>query len=85
MGIGVAAGIATALLVAPKRGAEMRRSLRAQADRALDRGVGLFHEGRRALTGRAPAGTAPETLSATLGEIAQMHSADELSSLEARS
>jgi hypothetical protein len=89
LGVGLAAGLAAGLLAAPMRGAEMRRSLRSRADGALDRGKTLLGEGRRAFRPRgtlspATPGTAP--LSATFGEIAQMHAGTDLSSFrEARS
>ena len=91
LGVGLAAGAAAGLLAAPMRGAEMRRSLRSRADGARGRGMALLDEGRRAFsrTGE-PATSQPATpgtmpLSATLGEIAQLHSSNELSSLEGRS
>ena len=87
LAVGLAAGVAAGLLAAPMRGTDMRANLRSRADGALDRGLMLLEEGRRAFrTGRGPAAVAaPPQLTATLGEIAQMHSSDELSSLEARS
>ena len=96
LGVGLVAGVAAGLLAAPMRGAEMRHSLRTRADGALDRGMTLLEEGRRAFrtrTGRAlPASPLPSSappspdapLSASLGEIAQMHSGDDLSALGAR-
>ena len=92
LAIGVAAGAAAALLAAPMRGADMRASLRSRADEALDRGLKLFEEGRRAFRTRSdtpsaslPASASGAGLSATLGEIAQMHGGDALSPYEARS
>ena len=89
LGVGLAAGLAAGLLAAPMRGAEMRRSLRSRADGALDRGMTLLEDGRRAFRTRSrdesprarstsfapPAPGAP--LSASLGEIAQMHYGDD--------
>ena len=96
LGLGLAAGAAAGLLSAPMRGVDMRRSLRSRADGALDRGKSLIDEGRRAFSRQAlPAPTSPSyassrtpgsaSLSATLGEIAQFHAGDDLSSLGARS
>ena len=89
LAVGLAAGVAAGLLAAPMRGSDMRASLRARADNALDRGMMLVEEGRRAFqTGRqslAPAASGAAPLTATLGEIAELHSSDELSSLEGRS
>jgi hypothetical protein len=91
LAVGMAAGVAAGLLAAPMRGAEMRASLRTRADGALDRGLQLLEEGRRAFrTGRgttadAAIDAAPVPLTATLGEIAQIHSSNSLSSYEARS
>jgi hypothetical protein len=96
--VGLATGAAAALLVTPMRGSDMRANLRARADEARDRGLSLIEEGRRALRtrmgGSDPADAAalsgisatPDApLSATLGEIAQMHSGDDVASLGARS
>jgi hypothetical protein len=90
LAVGLAAGVAAGLLAAPMRGSDMRASLRSRADGALDRAMRLLEEGRRAFrtggAGIAPAGTtAPVALTATLGEIAELHSSDELTSLEGRS
>ena len=86
LGLGLAAGAAAGLLAAPMRGAEMRRSLRSRADDAYGRGKQLLDDGRRRFRAPDAPVTAPgSALSATLGEIAQMHSGDELSSFEARS
>jgi gas vesicle protein len=87
MAVGLVAGVAAGLLTAPMRGADMRANLRSRADNALDRGMMLLEEGRRAFrTGQsAAADTTPGALTATLGEIAQMHSGDGLSTTEARS
>ena len=83
--VGVAAGIAAGLLIAPMRGTEMRASLRSRADEALGRGMSLFGEGRAAFNrnGRsngsglsAPLDAAPPALTATLGEFAEMHGND---------
>jgi hypothetical protein len=69
VGIGMLAGVAAGLLVAPMRGNQMRESLRSRADGALDRGLKLLEDGRRAFrTRRAASGT---PLTAPLGEIAQ--------------
>lgn len=86
LGVGIAAGVAAGLLVAPMRGADMRRSLRSRADDAVDRGLMLLEEGRRAFRTRGTAptpGTVP--LAATLGEIAEMHSGNDFALDEARS
>jgi hypothetical protein len=80
LGVGLLAGAAAGLLMAPMRGSEMRSSLRARTDQALDRGMRLIEEGRRALR-TTPA---PGPLTATLGEIAQLHTGTPLPS-EARS
>ena len=78
------------LLVAPMRGSQMRASLRSRADLARDRGMMLLEEGRRAFrttrseASRAAAPATPETLPATLGEIAQMHSGVHARDLEAQ-
>jgi hypothetical protein len=91
LAVGVVAGVAAGLLAAPMRGADMRANLRSRADDALDRGMQLLEEGRRAFrTGRGGMTTSavdatPTPLTATLGEIAQIHSGTELSSFEARS
>lgn len=94
LAVGAAAGAAAALLAAPMRGADMRATLRSRADGALERATMLLEEGRRAfgmrgdaLTSGAMAATTPTQapLSATLGEIAQMHDAASLGDFEARS
>jgi hypothetical protein len=87
LGLGLAAGAAAGLLAAPMRGVEMRRSLRTRADDALDRGRRLVEEGRDAFRTRLVASDLPPAtpLSATMGEIAQMHSGNDFNSLEARS
>ncbi len=81
--VGFAAGLAAGLLAAPMRGRDMRASLRLRADDALDRGMMLVEEGRRAfkrsggavaaVAPAAPTATPPGTLTASLGEIAQLH------------
>jgi gas vesicle protein len=87
LAVGLAAGAAAGLLTAPMRGTQMRASLRTRADSALDRSMQLLEDGRRALRARvgtvSATGSAP--LTATLGEIADLHSTDELAALEARS
>jgi gas vesicle protein len=109
LGVGLVAGAAVGLLATPMRGAEIRRTLRSRADDAVERGMTLIEEGRRAFRTRGAADAsatsvatastpssralnAPSSspvsrgsLSATLGEIAQLHSGDELSSLGGRS
>lgn len=72
VGLGLLAGAAAGLLLAPMRGREMRASLRSRADYAVDRGMMLLEEGRRAFRTSRAAEAAP--LTATLGEIAQLHS-----------
>lgn len=96
LGVGLAAGVAAGLLAAPMRGADMRRSLKSRADGAVDRGMHLLEEGRRAFRTRGASESATlsmpaltenpsastnrsSTLSASLGEIAQMHSGADLS------
>lgn len=96
--IGVAAGLAAGLLAAPMRGSDMRASLRSRADGARTRGMTLFEDGRRAFTrGRAAedhaadvggaSRVAPEgeRLTATLGEIADLHPGDSAAPFGARS
>lgn len=74
LGVGIAAGVAAGLLAAPMRGAEMRRSLRSR----------LFRDDHPALVPQSAAASA-RPLSATLGEIAQLHSGADVTSFEARS
>jgi gas vesicle protein len=80
LAVGLAAGAAIGLLAAPARGVAMRASLRSHADSALERGMALFEQGRRVFRARrgaeSNATTAP--LTASLGEIAQMHQGREL-------
>jgi hypothetical protein len=94
LAVGVVAGASAVLLAAPMRGADVRASLRSRADGALDRGLMLLEEGRRAfrtrraaMSGAAASSVAidPTPLSATLGEIAQMHDGGSLSAREAQS
>jgi len=112
LGVGLVAGAAVGLLAAPMRGAEIRRTLRSRADDALDRGMTLIEDGRRAFRTRGSVDTsttlvsnastestpsayrssAPSasptsrgSLSATLGEIAEFHSGNDLPSLGERS
>ena len=75
IGLGLLAGAAAGLLLAPRRGTEIRASLRARADLALERGMSLLEEGRRALR-TSQSDESPAPLTATLGEIAQMHSGE---------
>lgn len=84
LAVGCVGGAAAGLLAAPMRGAAMRASLRSRADSALDRGMTLFDEGRRAFQTRYGAG-ADAAPPPTLGEIAEMHQGSELTSLEGRS
>jgi gas vesicle protein len=89
LAIGVAAGLTAGLLAAPMRGSQMRAALRERAgdgsvrlqsmaasgrdwaQHAMDRAMALIDEGRRAFqTSRM---VEPAPLTATLGEIAQMH------------
>ena len=66
------------------RGSQMRESLRSRADQALDRGMALLEEGRRAFRTRVSSeDTGP--LTATAGEIAQIHSGNNPATYEARS
>ena len=54
-------------------------SYRSWAQDTLDRTMMLFDEGRRAFnTSSQPSTSAPPVLTATLGEIAQMHSGEPL-------
>jgi gas vesicle protein len=69
LAVGLGAGVAAGLLAAPMRGRDMRASLRSRADRARERGRRLIGEGERAGQ-RHTRQTAPSTLTATLGEIA---------------
>jgi hypothetical protein len=82
-GIGLAAGVAAGLLAAPMRGADTRRTLRSRADSALGRRGTMLDEGRHALRTRQTTSPTPGSapLAATLGEIAEMHSGQDLSSL----
>ena len=73
---GLLAGAAAGLLMAPMRGDRMRHSLRERADQARQRGMALLEEGRRAFRATRESGeTGP--LTATLGDIARMHSGRE--------
>jgi hypothetical protein len=86
--VGLAVGAAGALLAAPMRGSDLRASLRSRADGAIDRGLRLLEEGRRAFrtSSAAPAmSTSGSSLTAPLGEIAEWHSPNEFSSFEGRS
>ena len=89
LAVGLAAGVAAGLLAAPMRGTDMRARLRSRADDALDRGMMLIEEGRRAFRTATPsadtAAMPTGALTATMGEIAQLHSTDELSSFGERS
>ena len=73
VGLGLLAGAAAGLLLAPVRGSQMRASLRSRADHAVDRGMRLLEEGRQAFRTSRTA-EAPGPLTATLGEMAQFHS-----------
>jgi gas vesicle protein len=91
LAVGLAAGVAAGLLTAPMRGSEMRASLRSRADGALGRGTRLLEEGRRAFNRKSTmlqsdvAETRPSSLTAPLGEIAQMHTGAEPLTTEGRS
>jgi gas vesicle protein len=92
LALGMVAGAAAALLTAPMRGTEMRERLRSGADNALERGTMLLEQGRRAFRTRGATAERSSVVaspsapfSATLGEIAQMHSSQELPSREATS
>jgi gas vesicle protein len=85
LAVGLAAGAAAALLAAPMRGTEMRARLRSRADDAMGRGLEVIEQGRRALRTRTATDDSPTALTATLGEIAEIHSTREIPSLEARS
>jgi len=88
LAVGVVAGLTAGLLAAPVRGNVMRARLRTRAhdgsvrlqslasssrdwaSHTVDRALSLIEQGRRALrTGAAE----PESLHATVGEIASMH------------
>jgi hypothetical protein len=83
IGVGLLAGAAAGLLMAPMRGSQMRASLRSRTDSALDRGMALLEEGRRAFRTRVWGESEP--LTAPLSEIAQMHSRDDFSGFGGRS
>ena len=91
LALGMAAGVAAGLLTAPMRGSDMRASLRSRADGAVGRGSRLLEEGRRAFnrnTAMTPsnvAETRPSSLTAPLGEIAEMHTGAEPRTIEERS
>ncbi len=85
LAVGLVAGVAAGLLAAPMRGSDIRASLRSRTDSALDRGSRLLEEGRRAFQRSNVGETAPEALTATLGEIAQTHPDAEPLTTEARS
>jgi len=89
LAVGLAAGVAAGLVAAPMRGTDLRATLRSRADGALERGMRLLDEGRRVfrtrMTSAGRSTTEATPLTATLGEIAQLHSTNELSSLGARS
>lgn len=85
LGVGLIAGAAAGLLMAPMRGREMRGALRSRserlrtrADQAYDRGMMLLEEGRRAFRTTRNAAGENTPLTATLGEIAQIHSGSRL-------
>jgi gas vesicle protein len=84
LAVGLAVGVAAGLLAAPMRGSTLRASLRSRADDLRDRGLHLLDEGRRAFNHRGVTGTAPEALTATLGEIATTHPGAEPFSAEAQ-
>lgn len=87
--VGLAAGLTAGLLAAPMRGTDLRANIRSRAQdgsarlqsyaesgrqwaqHTMDRAVSLAEEGRRAFTRRTDA--EPASLTAPLGEIAQMH------------
>ena len=73
LAVGLGAGLAAGLLAAPMRGRDMRASLRSRADRFRARGSRLVGEGERAVQPSHAAETAPATLTATLGEIANTY------------
>jgi gas vesicle protein len=84
LGLGLLAGVAAGLLMAPMRGSQMRQSLRERADQARHRGMALLEEGRRAFREtRASGETGP--LTATLGDIARTHSGRDVAGDEGRS
>lgn len=93
-GVGLLAGVTAGLLLVPMRGSQMRASLRNRADRALDRGMALVEEGRRvfgtaagspASVTPASVATAAAPLTATIGEIAQLHEGPVGTRIEAQS
>jgi gas vesicle protein len=73
LAVGLGAGLAAGLLAAPMRGRDLRASLRSRADRARERGARLVGEGKRAVQRGPAAETAPATLTATLGDIANTY------------
>jgi gas vesicle protein len=86
VGVGLLVGAAAGLILAPMRGGQMRASLRSRADHAWQQGMMLLEEGRRALrTTTAPAEGERQSLTATLGEIAQRHSGSAADTFEAQS
>jgi gas vesicle protein len=96
VGVGLLVGAAAGLMFAPMRGGQMRASLRSRADQAWQHGMMLLEEGRHALrtTSAATSSTSPSVstteapgtpLTATLGEIAQIHSGSAADIFEAQS
>lgn len=90
VGVGLLVGAAAGLMLAPMRGGQLRASLRSRADQAWQHGTMLLEEGRNALRTRpsdasSDAVTPAAPLTATLGEIAQIHSASTADMFEARS
>lgn len=73
LAVGLGAGLAAGLLAAPVRGRDMRASLRSGADRLRARGLKPVGEVERAVQPGHAAKTAPATLTATLGEIANTY------------
>ena len=76
--VGLLAGVAAGLLLAPMRGVDFRAQVRQRIGDALDGGGGLLND-EGALEEASPAYAdspwepAPVPLKATLGEIAQTH------------
>jgi gas vesicle protein len=86
MGVGLLVGAAVGLVLAPMRGGQMRAALRSRADQARQQGMMLLEEGRRAFrTSHAPIDAERGTLTATLGEIAQLHTGSTADTYEAQS
>ena len=67
------------------RGGQMGATLRSRAEQARQQGLMLLEEGRRAFRTTAPIEAERGTLTATLGEIAQLHTGSPADTYEAQS